>query len=142
MLQKRHSLKDNSPSQRKKNKNRKRQYEGDQREDKPKDHGLGGMYGSKKTKKEDRTWSHTPIHTDLKKDLEGSAPSLVEAQFGKGKCARCDMDNHGWKFCWNSVVSSSSKGKTPKPKDDDPTDVLSAAGANGSTPKAQVSASI
>jgi len=38
-------------------------------------------------------------------------------------------------------VSSSSKGKKPKPKDDHPKDVLSAAGAGGDKPKAHVSAS-
>jgi hypothetical protein len=66
---------------------------------------------------------------------------LVEKQFEKGECAHCGMDNHAWKFCWKSIVSSSSKGRKPKPKDDHPKDVSSAAGAGGDKPKAQVSAS-
>jgi hypothetical protein len=51
------------------------------------------------------------------------------------------MDNHTWKFCQKSIVSSSSKGKKPKPKDDNPNDDSSAVGAAGDKPKAQVSAS-
>jgi hypothetical protein len=41
------------------------------------------------------------------------------------------MDNHGWKFCRKPIVSSSSNGKKPKPKDDHPKDVSSVAGAGG-----------
>ena len=51
------------------------------------------------------------------------------------------MDNHARKFCQKSIMASSSKGKWPKPKDDHPKDVSSAAGAAWSKPKAQVSAS-
>jgi hypothetical protein len=51
------------------------------------------------------------------------------------------MANHAWKFCRKSIVSSSSNGKKPKPKDDHPKDISSAAGAGGDKPKAQVSAS-
>jgi hypothetical protein len=51
------------------------------------------------------------------------------------------MDNHAWKFCRKSIVSSSSKGKKTNPKDDHPKDVSSAAGVAGDKPKAQVSAS-
>jgi hypothetical protein len=70
------------------------QEEGDQIEDKPKDHGSGEKSGSKKSKKEDKTQGQTPVFIDNKKALEGIAPSLVEARFEKGKCARCGMENH------------------------------------------------
>jgi hypothetical protein len=51
------------------------------------------------------------------------------------------MDNHAWKFSRKSIVSSSSQGKRPKPKDDHPKEALSMAGAEENNPKAQVSAS-
>jgi len=51
------------------------------------------------------------------------------------------MDNHAWKFCRKSIVFSSSNGKRPKPKDDHPKNVSSAAGEGGDKPKVQVSAS-
>jgi hypothetical protein len=66
---------------------------------------------------------------------------LVEKRLKTGECARCGMDNHAWKFCQTSIMSLSSKGKKPKPKDDHPTDVLSVAGAGRDKPKVQVSAS-
>jgi hypothetical protein len=138
MLQKKHSLKDSSSGLKKKDNKRKRQEEGDQKEDKPKDRGSGAKSGSKKPKKEDKATGQTPVHTDKKKALEGIAPSLVEKQFEMGKCARCGMDNHAWKFCRKSIVSSSSKGKKPKPKDDHPKDVSSAAGAGGDEAKGRV----
>jgi hypothetical protein len=115
MLQKKHSSKDSSSGLKKKDQKRKGQEEGDQREDKPKDRGSGGKSGSKKPKKEDKTTGQTSVHTDKKKSLEGIAPSLVDKRFEKGECARWGMDSHAWKFCRNSIASSSSKGKTPKP---------------------------
>jgi len=141
MLQKKQSSRDNTSNLKKKDKKRKCQEDGDQREDKPKDRGSGGKSGFKKPKKEDKNKGQTPVHTDKKKALEAIAPSLVEAQFEKGECVRCAMDNHAWKFCQKSIVSSSSKGKRPKPKDDHPKDVSSVAGAAGNKPKAQASAS-
>ena len=140
MLQKKHSSKDSSSGPKKKDKKRKCQVEGDQREDKPKDRGSGGKSGSKKPKKDDKTTGQTPVHTDKKKALEGIAPCLVEKRFEMGECARCGVDNHPWKFCRKPIVSSSSKGKKTKPNDDNPKDVSSAAAAGGVKPKAQVSA--
>ena len=94
----------------KKDKKRKCQDEGDQTEDKPKDCGSGGMSGSKKLKKEDKTKGQTPVHMDKKKALEGIAQSLVEAGFEKGKCARCGIDHDVWKFGRKSIGASSCKG--------------------------------
>jgi len=47
---------------------------------------------------------------DKKKALEGITPSLVEAQFEKGECAQCGIDNHAWKFCPKSIMASSTNG--------------------------------
>jgi len=87
------------------------------------------------------TKGQTPVHMDMNKALEGIAPSLVKAPFEKGECARCGLDNHAWKFCQKSIVASLSQGKRPTPQDDHPNDVSSVAGAAGSEPKTQVSAS-
>jgi len=142
MLQRKYSSKDNSSNLKKKDKKRMHQEEGDQREDKPKDHGSGGKSRPKKPNKEYKTKGQTPVHTDKKKALQGIVPPLVEAQFEKSECARCGMDNYyAWKFCQKSILSSSSKGKRPKPKDDHPKDVSSTAGAGGDKRKAQVTAS-
>jgi len=51
------------------------------------------------------------------------------------------MDNHAWKFCPKSIVSSSSNSKKLKPKDDHPEDVSSVAVAGRDMPKPQISAS-
>jgi hypothetical protein len=51
------------------------------------------------------------------------------------------MDNHVWKCCRKSIVSSYSEGKRPKHKDVAPNNVSSAAGAGGDKPNSQVSAS-
>jgi len=100
MLQKKQSLKDNSSSFKIKDKKKKRHDEGDQREDKPKDHGSAGKSGSKKPKKEDKNKGQTPVHTDRKIALERIAPSPVKARFEKGEFTHCGMDNNAWKFCW------------------------------------------
>jgi len=141
MLQKKQSWKDNSSGLKKKDKKRKRQDEGDQREDKPKDHGSGGRSGCKEPKKEDKNTGQTPVHTDKKQALEGIAPSHIVAQYENGKCACCGMGYHTWMYYQESIVASSSKDKWPTPKDDHPRNVSSAAGPAGSTPKAQASAS-
>ena len=141
MLQKKQSSRDITSSLKKQHKKRKCQEEGDQREDKPKARGSGGKSGCKTPRKEDKKMSQTLLHTDKKKALEGIARCLVEAWFEMGEYARCSMENHTWKFCWKSIVVSSSQGKWPKAKDDNPKNVSSAAGAGGNMPKPQVSES-
>lgn len=141
MQHKKQSSKDNSSSLKKKEKKTKRQDDRDQREDKPKYCGSGGKPGSKILKKDDKHKGSIPVHMNKNKALEGIAPSLVEAPFEMGECGHCGMDTHTWMFCRKSIVVSYCKCKWPKLKDYHPKDVSSAAGAAGSNPKAQVSAS-
>jgi hypothetical protein len=110
---------------------------GGQREDKPKDRRSGGKSGFKKLKELDMINCQTPLHTDKKEAQQGIASSLVDVQFEKGQCAPCGMDNHGCKFSRKSIVSSSRKRNSPKPKNDHAKDVWSTAGEDGNKPKPQ-----
>jgi hypothetical protein len=65
---------------------------------------------------------------------------LVDGQIENSECAHCGTDNHAWNFCQEPVMASSSQGNRLKPKDDNPNDVLSMAGAAGRKPTTQFSA--
>jgi len=117
------------------------QDEGDQRKYKPKEYGSGGKSVSQKLQKEDKTKSQTAAHTEKKKPLEEIAPSLLEAWFENGDCARSGKENYRWKFCWQSILYISSKGKWPKSKNGHEKDSSFAAGTAGNQPQVEVSAS-